>query len=332
MKRQLKARIVGMGSYLPKKNLTNYDLEKIVDTSDEWITSRTGIKERRIAASDEYASDMGAAAAKKALAASGLSASDIELILVATLTPDYISPSTGALIQDLIQAENAAAMDIQAACTGFLYALSMAKAYIESGMYGKILVVASEKLSTYIDYKDRGTCILFGDGAGAAVICNEGEGLAIDHTCLGAEGKLAQLVIIPGGGVRHPSSSETIAQGLHYLKMEGNNVFKQAVRRMSSSAKECLAHVDVKEEEISWVVPHQANMRILDAIAKNFNIPGDRFYKTLHKYGNTSASSIIISLDELTRKHPIAVGEHVLLIAFGAGLTWGASVLTQVKR
>ena len=331
MNKQLSARIIGMGSYLPKYVLRNQDFEKIVDTTDEWIVTRTGIKERRVAASDEFTSDMGTAAAKEALTSSGVSAADIDLILVTTMTPDYISTCTAALIQAAIGAKNTGAMDVQAACSGFVYGLSIAKAYIESGMYRNVLLVASEKMSTYVDYKDRSTCILFGDGAAAAVISHIGEGLALNTVCLGADGELAQVVIVPGGGVRHPPSADSIANGLHFFKMKGQEVFKNAVRRMEGAAKECLSRAGLTEEHISWLVPHQANMRIIEAIAKSFSFPHEKVYKTIQKYGNTSASSVAIALDELTREHSISLGEHILLVAFGAGLTWGASVLTKVK-
>lgn len=329
MNQKLRARITGMGSYLPKKVLTNTDFEKMVDTTNEWIVSRTGIEERRIAAVGEYTSDMGAEAAKNALAAAKISPDSVELILVATMTPDYISSSSAALIQNKIGAGNAGSFDLQAACSGFLYALATAKAFIESGMYSCILVVASEKMSTYVDYKDRGTSILFGDGASAAVVAAKGKGLAIDNVCLGADGSLAQIVIVPGGGVRHPSTHESVDAGLHYFKMDGKEVFKHAVRRMSQSARESLAKAGITERQVSWLVPHQANMRIMDAIAKGFDIPEDKMYKTVQKYGNTSASSVPIALDELLRTHEIHTGEHLLLVAFGAGLTWGAAVLTQ---
>lgn len=303
----------------------------MIDTSDEWIVSRTGIKERRIAANDEYTSDMGTAAAKLALENAGLKATDIDLILVATMTPDYISSSTAALIQHQIGATHAGAFDLQAACTGFLYALATAKAYIESKMSKRILVVASERMSTYVNYKERGTSILFGDGAAAAVITAGGAGLAIDNVCLGSDGELVKLVIVPGGGVRHPASHKSVDAGLHYFHMEGKEVFKHAVRRMSAAAKESLDKAGLAEEDVSWLVPHQANMRIMDAIAKGFNIPYEKMYKTVHKYGNTSASSVAIALEELAKEHEIKEGENILLVAFGAGLTWGASVLTQVN-
>lgn len=329
MGRQLKARIIGIGSYLPEKVLTNQDFEQMVETTDEWIVSRTGIKERRIAAEEEFTSDMGSAAARLALEHAGIQASDIDLILVATMTPDYVSSSTAAIIQHQIGA-SCAAFDLQAACTGFLYALATAKAFLESGMYRRILLVAAEKMSYFVNYKDRSTSILFGDGAAAVVIADEGEGLAIDNVCLGSDGALPELIVVPGGGARHPSSVETVEAGLHYFKMNGKEVFKHAVRRMSEAAKKSLAKANLKEEEVSWLIPHQANMRIMDAIAKGFNIAGQKMYKTVHKYGNTSASSIAIALDELVKEHEIRKGENLLLVAFGAGLTWGASVLTKV--
>lgn len=328
---RLKARLIGLGSYLPKQILTNCDLEKMVDTSDEWIVSRTGIRERRIAGENESPSDMGLAAAKTALEHSGLSAQEIDMILVATMTPDYPSPSTAALIQSRLSATNAAAVDIQAACTGYLYGLSMAKAYIESGMYRNVLLIATEKMSSIIDYQDRNTCILFGDGASASVVSSKGAGLAIETVCLGADGELAKLVIIPGGGACHPTTSQTLAQRMHYFKMEGKEVFKQAVRRMGLTARDCLAQAGINEEKISWLIPHQANQRIIDALAKNFNISDDKVYKTIHKYGNTSASSVAIALEELVHTHSVENGEYLLLAAFGAGLTWGASLLIKVS-
>lgn len=326
----MKARIIGHGSYLPKRVLTNQELEKIVDTTDEWIVTRTGMKERRIAETDEFPSDMGAHAAKKALLSTGITAAQIDLILLATMSPDYPSPSTAALVQHKIGAVNAAAADIQAACTGYLYCLSMAKAYVESGMYKRVLLIASEKMSALMDYQDRGTCVLFGDGASASIVAAEGSGLEIDTVCLGTDGELAQLVIVPGGGSRYPASAETIAQRQHYFKMSGKEVFKHAVRRMGSAAQECLQRAGLTEQQISWVVPHQANLRILEAIAKTLKIPMEKVYQTIHKYGNTSASSIAIALDELMAEKKIEPDEHLLLMAFGGGLTWGAAVLTKV--
>lgn len=325
------ARIAGLGSYLPTKILNNQDLEKIVETTDEWIVSRTGMKERRIAAADEYTSDMGVHAARKALEEAKKDPKDLELILVATMTPDYITPSTAAVVQAKLGASNAAAIDVQAACTGFLYAIAQAKAFIESGIYKTILVIASEKMSTYVDYKDRNTCVLFGDGAAAAVVTDAGEGYLIDNVCLGADGELAELLIVPGGGTRNPPSHEMIDSNLHTIKMVGKEVFKHAVRRMCAAAKECLDKAGLKEDQIEWLVPHQANLRIIDAVSKQFNLPDEKVFKTVHKYGNTSASSIAIALDELLKQEKPAEGSHILLVAFGAGLTWGASILTKIS-
>lgn len=329
----LTAQIIGLGSYLPKKIITNQDLEKMVDTSDEWIVSRTGMKERRMADSTEFTSTMGTAAAKQALAQANLSPEKIDLILVATMSPDYPTPSTAALIQSALGATNAAAVDIQAACTGYLYGLSMAKAFIESGMYANILLITTEKMSSIIDYQDRNTCVLFGDGAGAAVIsANKGSqksALTIGTICLGADGSLADLLLIPAGGSRNPTSSETIDKRMHYMKMSGTELFKHAVRRMSGAATECLMKSGLTQQEISWVIPHQANVRIIDAIAKSLEVPIEKVYKTLHKYGNTSASSIAIALDELLQEEKIKPKEHLLLAAFGGGLTWGAALLTK---
>jgi 3-oxoacyl-[acyl-carrier-protein] synthase-3 len=325
------ARILSVGSYLPERILSNKDLERMVDTSDEWILSRTGVSERRLADENEFPSDMGAKAAIRALAAAGKVADDVDLIITATMTPDYISPSTANLIQAKIQASRAASMDVQAACSGFLYALSTAKAFIESNMYQNVLIVATEKMSAFIDYEDRSTCVIFGDGAAAALVTAKGQGLKIDAICLGTDGQLANLVMIPGGGSRNPASTQTIHDRLHYFKMSGNEVFKHAVRRMSMAARDCLSKAGLKESDISWLIPHQANVRIIDAIAKQFGIDEKKVYKTLHKYGNTSASSIGIALDELMQQNQINEGEHLLLAAFGGGLTWGASILTKIE-
>jgi 3-oxoacyl-[acyl-carrier-protein] synthase III len=325
-----KACILGIGSYLPEKILSNRDLESLVDTSDEWIISRTGIKERRIAAPDEYPSDMGAHAAQKVLQKTGVSAKEIDMILVCTMSPDYISPSTAALIQYKIGAAQAAAVDIEAACSGYVYGLSMAKAYVESGMYKKVLLIATEKMSAFIDYTDRNTCVLFGDGASACLIGKENKGLAIESVCLGADGDLAHLVIIPGGGARHPATKETLAEGLHVFKMLGKEVFKYAVKKMEGAASQCLREEGLTLDQISWVIPHQANERIMDAMAKSFNMPSDRIYKTIHKYGNTSASCIPIALDELTQTNALKDNERILLLAAGGGMTWGAALLKKI--
>lgn len=326
-----KARIIGTGSYLPERVLTNLDLEKMVDTSDEWIVSRTGMKERRIAAEDEFPSGMGVKAAKEALEAAKIDREKIDLIIVATLTPDYIFPSTAALVQAELGI-SAPALDVQAACTGFLYGLSIAKGFIESGMYKNILLIASEKLSSIVDYSDRSTCVLFGDGAAASIISHEGEGFEIKGISLGADGCAADLLIQEGGGSRNPASARTVEERKHYISMQGQGVFKNAVRRMESAAEECLEQTGMSKDQIDWLVPHQANERIIDAVAKRFDVSDSKVFKTIHKYGNTSASAVAIALDELICEKEIKKGDHLLLVAFGAGFTWGASILKKVSR
>ena len=326
-----KARIIGTGSYLPERILTNQDLESMVNTSDEWIVTRTGMKERRIARKDEYTSDMAFQASLQAMHAAKITSDVLDLILFATVTPDHIFPSTACLLQAKLKAENAAAVDMQAACTGYIYCLSQAKAYIDSGIYKNILIVASDKLSSIVNYKDRNTCVLFGDGASACIMSDQGNGLVVRDVSLGADGEVAKLLILPAGGSCCPASIETVSDELHFLKMEGKEVFKHAVRRMEMAAKACLERVGLAEDEISWLIPHQANTRIIEAIAKRFNVPMERVFMTIHKYGNTSASSIGIALDELLREHPLQHGDNLLLTAFGAGLTWGASLLTWEK-
>lgn len=330
MKKQ--ARIIGTGSYVPERVLSNADLEKMVETTDEWIVTRTGMKERRIARADEFTSDMGLIAAERALKKSGIGAEKLDMILCATLTPDFLFPSTACLLQARLNAHGAAAVDIQAACTGYLYAIAQAKAYIESGMCHNVLVVASEKLSSITNYQDRNTCILFGDGAAACVVSGEGSGLVIRDVYLGADGTLSELIILPAGGSRKPASEETVSGCEHYLQMEGKEVFKHAVRRMEAAARHCLERLSLPESAISWLIPHQANMRIIEAMAKRFEVPMERVFLTIHKYGNTSASSVGIALDELLCTHQLSEGENLLLAAFGAGLTWGSSVLTWSKQ
>lgn len=328
-----KAKIIGLGSYLPKRVLSNQDLEKMVETSDEWITSRTGMKERRLAADDEFTSDMGYQAAKEALKGTSLKAEEIDLILVATLTPDHVFPSTACLIQHRLGAINAAAMDIQAACSGYIYALSMAKAYIESGMYKNVLIIAAEKLSSIVNYKDRNTCVLFGDGASACIVSDSKVGYTIENVSLGSDGEQAEILILPAGGSKKPASMETLQAGEHFIKMGGKEVFKHAVRRMEEAVKSCLDASGLNEEEIRWMVPHQANLRIIEALAKRFKVPSENVYLTIHKYGNTSSSSIGIAFDELVREKEIKRGERIILFGFGAGLTWGAAALTcEVDR
>jgi 3-oxoacyl-[acyl-carrier-protein] synthase-3 len=326
----MKAKIIGTGSYLPERVLTNRELEQMVETSDEWIVTRTGMRERRIARADEYTSDMGTHAARKALEDAGIGPEEIDFILVATFTPDYLCPNTACLIQRSIGATQAGALDISAACTGYLYALAVAKSFVESGMYKKILVVAAEKLSSVTNYKDRSTCVLFGDGASACIVASEGNGLEIASLCLGADGEQAELLVQPAGGCRMPASAESVEKALHTIQMAGNEVFKHAVRRMEAACRKCLEMAGLSESDVSWLIPHQANIRIIDAIGKRFeHLPDERIFKTLHKYGNTSGSSVGIALDELKKEHTIEEGEQILLTAFGGGLTWGAAVLTK---
>jgi 3-oxoacyl-[acyl-carrier-protein] synthase-3 len=272
---------------------------------------------------------MGLEAAKKALEASQIPAESLDLILFATFSPDYLFPSTACLIQTQLGALKAAAMDIQAACTGYLYVLGVAKAFIESGVYKNILIVAADKVSSVINYKDRNTCVLFGDGASAAVISSGGKGLVIRDVSLGSDGEQAKLLIVPAGGSRQPITHKALDCDLQFFQMEGKEVFKHAVRRMEAASKEAIDRAGIKEEEISWLIPHQANMRIIEAVAKRFQVPMEKVFITIHKYGNTSASSVGIALDELMRQNTVQKGENILLTAFGAGLTWGASVLTH---
>lgn len=325
-----KARIIGMGSYLPTRVLSNRELEKMVDTTDEWIVQRTGISERHIAGANEASSEMGTKAALIALERAQVKSDQIDLILVATMSPDYISPSSACIIQDAIGASNAAAIDIQAACTGYIYGLSMAKAYIESGIYKTILLVASEKMSSVTDYTDRSTCILFGDGASASVITDQGSGYEIGAPCLGSDGEFAQLIMIPAGGSLQPATVESVEQRQHYIKLNGKEVFKQAVRRMAASSGKCLEAAGLDKSQVTWLVPHQANSRIIDAVARSLEFPDEKIFKTVHKYGNTSASSVPIALDELLATKNLEEGDHILLTAFGAGLTWGSVILTKI--
>ncbi|MBM3191247.1 MAG: ketoacyl-ACP synthase III [Chlamydiae bacterium] len=323
------AKIVGTGVYLPGKILANADLEKIVDTSDEWIVTRTGMKERRIASEKETTSFMGIEAAKKAMEDAHVTTDQIDLILVATLSADYLFPSTACLVQAGLQAEGVAALDIQAACSGYVYGLSIAKAYVESGMYRRVLLIASEKLSTITDYQDRSTCVLFGDGACAAVIAKEGKGFVIEGVVLGADGKQKDILHMPAGGTMLPASRETVEQRLHFIKMEGKEVYKHAVRRMEAAAEQCLQQIGCREKDISYLVPHQANMRIIESLAKRFEVPMEKVFITIHKYGNTSASACGIAFDELVKEDKLQAGDKVLLVAFGAGLTWGAAIVTK---
>ncbi len=321
------ARITGTGSYAPKKTITNHDLEKLVETSDEWITERTGIKERRIAEKDQSTSDLAYEASKKALKSAGLGPHELDLIIVATMTPDMVLPSVSCLLQEKLGAKKAAAFDVYAACSGFLYGMSVANAFIRSETYKNVLLVGAEVLSRFIDWEDRTTCILFGDGAGAAVIQRHAGKRGILSTHLHSDGALADLIQMPGGGSRHPASYDTIRERMHFIKMKGNETFKVAVRSLEGAVQEALDHNKVKPEEIDYLVPHQANLRIIQAMAQRLKMPMEKVVLTLPRYGNTSAASIPMSLDEAVRDGRIKENHLLLFEAFGGGLTWGSALV-----
>lgn len=320
--------IAGTGSYVPERILTNADLEKIVETSDEWILSRTGIRERRIAAEGEFTSHMATKAGAKALEQAGISAAEIDLIIVATITPDTFTPATACYVQQELGAVGAVAFDISAACSGFLYAMKIAKRMIADGAFNNALIIGAEKLSSFINWQDRTTCILFGDGAGAAVLRRaapeEGSILATE---MGSDGRLTHLLNVKGGGVACPITKENADQNLVTLAMLGKEVFKHAVTRMKESAEKVIERSGLKPEDITLVVPHQANLRIIDAIADRLSVPTERIFVNLEKYGNTSAAAVAIALDEANRTGRIQRGEHVVLVVFGAGLTWAAAAV-----
>jgi len=322
----MRSRILGTGSYVPDRVLTNADLERMVATSDTWIVERTGIRERRIAAAGQATSDLGLAAAERALAAANVPAVDVDMILVATCTPDAPLPSTACVIQDRLGAAKAAACDLSAACCGFVYALSVADAYVKSGMR-HVLVIGSEVMSSIIDWKDRGTCILFGDGAGAAVVGpSDGErGLLSTH--LHSDGMLSELICVPGGGSRNPVSEKMLSEGLQYLKMKGNETFKVAVRSLEEVAREALEANGLSVKDVDLYIPHQANTRIIKAIADRLELPIEKVMLNIDRYGNTSAASIPLALDEAVRAGRVKPGQVILMEAFGGGLTWAAAVM-----
>lgn len=321
------ARITGTGSFAPKKVVTNHDLEKLIDTSDEWITERTGIKERRIVEKGQTTSDLAYEASRKALKAAGIGAHDLDLILVATMTPDTILPSMGCVLQDKLGAKNAAAFDIAAACSGFIYGMSVADAFIRSETYKNILLVGAEVISRFMDWEDRTTCILFGDGAGAVVIQRHTGKRGILSTHLHSDGSLGNLLYVPAGGAQHPASLETVQKRMHFIKMKGNETFKAAVRALEGVVQEALEHNKVKPEEIDYLVPHQANLRIIQAMAQRLNMPMEKVVLTLPKYGNTSAASIPMALDEAVRDNRIRENHLLLFEAFGGGLTWASALV-----
>jgi len=327
-KRQTRSvHIVGTGSYVPDRVLTNADLEKMVDTTDEWIVTRTGIKERRIAPDYMCTSDMGAEAARRAMEQAGAREDEIDLIICATITPDMPFPSTACLIQQKLGAKRAAAFDVEAACSGFLYGLEIGQQFITSGTYNTVLVVGAEKLSTIVDWQDRQTCVLFGDGAGAAVLRSRGEDHGILTTCMGADGSQADILLMPAGGAKYPASKESVSAGMHHLKMAGKEVFKQAVIAMQTAAEEALRKCSLTIDDIKCVIPHQANVRILEALTARLGVPMDKVYVNLHRYGNVSAASVAIALDEAAREGRFQHGDLILLVVFGSGLTWASCVI-----
>jgi 3-oxoacyl-[acyl-carrier-protein] synthase-3 len=308
--------------------LTNFDLEKIVDTSDEWIVSRTGIRERHIADENTYASTLGTQAAKLAMERAGISVDDLDLILVATVTPDMPFPSTAAIIQKNLNAPKTAVMDISAGCTGFIYGLSIVDSYIKTGIFKTVLLLGVEVLSKITDWTDRSTCILFGDGAGAVVIRATLERKGILGTYIKGDGRLGDLLMMPGGGSQNPASKESVDGRLHYLKMSGNEVFKFAVQAMGEASTTILEQTGLKAEEIGMLVPHQANIRIIQATAKRLQIPPEKVYVNIDRYGNTSSASIPIALDEIRSNGNYKAASPLLLVAFGAGFTWGSAAIT----
>lgn len=322
-----KVGIIGLGKYLPESRLTNKELEKIVDTTDEWIVERTGIKERRIARDDEATSDMAVKAAKKALENAKLEPKDIDLIIVATITPDMFFPATACIVQNKLGVNHAPAFDISVACSGFMYGLAIANEFIKSGAYKHVLVIAAEKMSSVTDWKDRSTCVLMGDGAGAAVLGEVKEG-GILSVYLGADGSKGDLLNMPAGGSRLPASVSTIEGRLHFLKMQGNELFRHAVKIMAEAALKAAEPLGLKGEDINLVIPHQANVRILNAVAKRMGIdPKEKVYLNIEKYGNMSAASSAVALAEAVEEGRVKKGDTILLDAFGAGLTWGAIVI-----
>lgn len=319
--------IAGVGAYVPCKVLTNADLEKMVDTSNEWITSRTGIEQRRIAAEGECTSDMAAKAAQAAMSQAGVTADQIDLIIVATITPDMLFPSTACLVQQKIGARRAAAFDLEAACSGFIYALEIAQQFLMSHTYDTVLVIGAEKLSSIIDWKDRNTCVLFGDGAGAAILQGKGNTHGLLTACMGADGSKGELLSMPAGGSRQPATLDSVNARLHYLRMDGKETFKSAVTAMYTAAREVLKRCELDISQIKCIIPHQANRRIIDAVGERLGASPEQLFVNLHKYGNTSAASVAIALDEAVQTGRIQRGDLILLVVFGAGLTWGAAVI-----
>lgn len=323
--------IIGTGYYIPKKILSNFDLEKMVETNDEWIVERTGIRERRIAEDNVPTTELAVHAAQKALEDAGVSPKEIDLVIFATLTPDTVIPSAACVLQHKINAVNAAAFDLSAACSGFVYGVSVGMQFIKTGMYKKVLVVAAETLSKIVNWEDRNTCILFGDGAGAAVLGAVENGYGILGMDLGADGSGGEFLSVPASGSLHPASLRTIEDKLHYIHMNGNEVFKFAIQVMPESAKKSLDKANIKPAEVDLIIPHQANIRIIKSAAKRLKIPMEKMMINVDKYGNTSAASVPIALAEAVESGRLKKGDLTVLVGFGAGLTWASCVMKWAK-
>lgn len=323
----MRARIISTGSYVPRKVLANNDIEEMVDTTDEWITERTGIRERRIADSAQAASDLAYEASNIALRRAHLKPQDLDLIIVATVSGDMPFPSTACFLQRQLGAKNAAAFDINAACSGFIYNLHIANGLIRAGLHQKILLVGAEVLSKFTDWTDRSTCVLFGDGAGAVIVEGTKEKRGVLSTHIYSDGNLSELIILPGGGSRTPASDVSLQQKLHFMKMKGSETFKVAVRTLEEIAMKTLDANNIKPSQLSLLIPHQANIRIIQATAKRLGLPDEKVFVNIDKYGNTSAASIPIALDEAAQSGRIKDGEYLLLEAFGGGLTWASSLI-----
>ena len=323
----LSASIIGTGSYVPEKILSNADLERLVETNDEWIVTRTGIRERRIAAPEQTTSDLAAEAAKAAMLNAGVTAEELDMIIVATVTPDMFFPSTACFVQTKIGAKNAVCFDVSAACSGFLFALETARQFIASGARKTVLVIGAEKLSTIVDWSDRNTCVLFGDGAGAAILRHKPGARGMIHTHMGSDGRQSEILHIPGGACRTPVTAENAALRLNTIKMNGKETYKQAVTAMMDAGNRVLEAGGVRAEELACVIPHQANARIIEAIADRMRLPLERFLINLDRFGNTSAAAVAIALDEANRTGRMKEGDYILLVVFGGGLTWAGSLI-----
>jgi len=319
--------IVGSGSYVPDKILSNADLEKMVDTSDEWITTRTGIKERRVVEDGISTSDLATKAALKALASAKITPEQLDMIILGTATPDNIFPSTACQIHKNIAASNAAAFDISAACCGFIYSLTVGYKLVSSGAYKNVLVISADALTKLTDSTDRATCVLFGDGAGAVVLQPHEQGHEILYSYLGADGTGYELMILPAGGSRMPASHKTVDERLHFIKLRGREVFKFAVLKMADLVKDAVKACNFSLNDVALIIPHQVNLRILEAAAERLNMPMDKLFVNIHKYGNTSSASISIAFDEARQSGKLKKGDIVVLVVFGGGLTWGVTVI-----